>query len=424
MKFSRKLSALALAALVAAPGPAMAQTVRVTLQAPLGTPAFAAPAPIALSAPSFAAPSLASPLAAAIPVLPAPAIQIAPVAVVPSALAVTVMSAPSTAERPGESQKADADALFDASAAPAAASAVAVPDLDRRIATLGRVSAPRPWLEKGKVVLAYGGLTAAAVALNAPFEHIGPMVVGAIMSPMLSFMGLFFYGASQSAVDGPAPDGEAVQPSPETMGMIARLAAEAKVPMPARVKVMPGDKVQAQVGARDDKGYEIRFTKAFEDLRPEVKEGILRHEFAHERHHDMPWTIVNAFLAPLPVMMGLMSLDGKSTLEGLLVAAIATVAIVLFPATLRRSEYLADQYAASKSEGAGPLARFFIEDDENPARAATALAGKPFASESGWKRRALLAWDWLKTSYKAHPSHDRRIARLARLSAKGKAKGR
>ena len=85
---------------------------------------------------------------------------------------------------------------------------------------------------------------------------------------------------------------------------------------------------------------------------------------------------------------------------------------------VRRSEYLADQYAASKPEGAGPLARFFIEDDENPARAATALDGRPFVNESKWKRRALLTWDWLKTSYKAHPSHDRRIARLARLSAK------
>lgn len=426
MKFPRKLLALVLAALCIAPGPAMAQTVRVTLQAPLGAPAFTAPVPLALSAPSFAAPSLASPLAASIPVLPAPAIQIAPVAAVPAAIAATIMPAPSAADQPGESQKAAADQAFDGSYILEDTEPVAAPtlDLDRKLATLGRVSAPRPWLEKSKVVLAYGGLTAAAVALNAPFDHIGPMVVGAIMSPMLSFMGMFFYGASQSAVDGPAPEGEAVKPSPETMAMIARLAAEAKVPMPARVKVMPGDKVQAQVGARDDKGYEIRFTKAFENLRPEVKEGILRHEFAHERHHDMPWMLANAFMAPLPVMMSLMSVDGNSTLEGLAVAAIAAAAIVMFPATLRRSEYLADQYAASKPEGAAPLARFFIEDDENPARAATALVGRPFAAETGWKRRALLAWDWLKTSYKAHPSHDRRIARLARLSAKEKAKVR
>ncbi len=417
---------MALALVFTAPGPAMAQTVRVTLQAPLGTPAFAAPVPLALSAPAFAAPSLA-PLTASIPILPAPAIQVAPVtAAVPATISASVMPAPSSAEKPGESQKADADKLFDGSYLQEETIPVAapVPDLDRKLATLGRVSAPRPWLEKSKVVLAYGGLTAAAVALNAPFEHIGPMIVGAIMSPMLSFMGLFFYGASQSAVDGPALEGEAVQPSPETMAMIARLAVEAKVPAPARVKILPGDKVQAQVGARDDAGYEIRFTKAFEDLKPEVKEGILRHEFAHERHHDMAWQIANIFLAPLPVMMGLMSLDGKSTFEGLLVAAIATAAIVMFPATLRRSEYLADQYAASKAEGAAPLARFFIEDDENPARAATALTGRPYAEETKWKRRALLTWDWLKTSYKAHPSHDRRIARLARLSANEKSKAR
>jgi len=237
------------------------------------------------------------------------------------------------------------------------------------------------------------------------------------MAPMLSFMGLFFYSASQSAVDGPALEGEAVSPSPETMAMISRLAVEAKVPAPARVKVIPGDKVQAQVGARDDQGYEIRFTKAFESLAPAVKEGILRHEFAHERHHDMPWMIAQTFMVTLAPMTALMSVDGMSVLGGAAVAAIVAASIWILPASLRRSEYLADQYAASKPEGAAPLARFFIEDDENPARVATALAGRPFSEEKGLKRAALLAWDWLKTSYKAHPSHDLRVARLARLSA-------
>ena len=374
-----------------------------------------------MSAPALFAPGLA-PLSASLSVLSAPAIQAAPVVAVPAALAAAVRPAPAAPDKPAEAQKADADGIFDGSVSPEesvpVAASLAVPDLDRKISALGRTPAPRPWLEKGKVVLAYGGLTAAAVAMNAPLEHIAPMVVAAIMSPMLSFMGLFFYSASQSVVPGAPLEGEEAQPSGETMAMIARLAAEAKVPAPARVKILPGDKVQAQVGARDDAGYEIRFTKAFESLRPEVQEGILRHEFAHQRHHDMPWLIVNGFLAPLPVMLSLMAMDGKGPLEGLLIAAIAATSILMFPTSLQHSEYLADQYAASKAEGAGPLARFFVEDSENPARAASALSGKEFSSESGWKRRAIMAWDSIKRTFSAHPSHDRRIARLARLAAK------
>ncbi len=423
MSLTRKFLAVVLTALIAVPAPLYAQTIRVTVETPLtGAPAFSAPVPFALSAPALSAAGL-TPLSASIPVLPAPAIGVMPVVAVPSALAVAVRPVPATPDKPAEAQKADADKIFDGSASPeepvAVAASAAIPDLDRRIAALGRVAAPRPWLEKSKVLLSYGGLTAAAVGLNAPFEHVGPMVVAAIMSPMLSFVGLFFYAASQqSVVPGASLEGEEVKPSGETMAMIARLAAEAKVSAPARVKVLPGDKVQAQVGARDSAGYEIRFTKSFESLRPEVKEAILRHEFAHERHHDMPWGIVGMFLAPLPIMIGLMGMTGKGPLEGLLLGAITATAVLLLPASFQHSEYLADQYAASKAEGAGPLARFFIEDSENPARAASALSGKEFASESGWKRRAIMAWDSIARTFSAHPSHDRRIARLARLAAK------
>ena len=420
MRLMRRLLALALTALIAVPAPAWAQTIRVAVDAPLaGAPAFSAPVPFALSAPALSAPGL-SPLSASFPMLPAPAISAAPVVAAPAALATAIRPAPSAPEKPAEAQKADADKRFDGSVSPEESSPVAVAsaEFDRRIAALGRVSAPRPWLEKTKVVLAYGGLTAAAVGLNAPFEHIGPLIVGLIMSPMLSFMGLFFYGASQSVVPGGQAPYEHIRISPDTLAMISRLAAEAKVPEPARVRILAGDGVQAQVGARDDAGYEIRFTKGFEALRPEVKEGILRHEFAHERHHDMPWSIVNMFLAPLPIMIGLMGMDGKGPLEGLLLGAIAATSVLLFPTSLQHSEYLADQYAASKPEGAGPLARFFIEDSENPARAASALSGREFSSETGLKRRAIMAWDSIKRTFSAHPSHDRRIARLARLAEK------
>jgi Zn-dependent protease with chaperone function len=210
------------------------------------------------------------------------------------------------------------------------------------------------------------------------------------------------------------------------MALIARLAVEAKVPPPARVSIIAGDKVQAMVGGGDEKnpGYELRYTKALEALPPEAQEAIMRHEYAHRRHHDGVWSAVTMFLTTMPAMIALLGAAEKPDAIGWLAGAIALTSLLMFPVSLQHSEYLADQYAASKPEGAGPLARFFVEDSPNPARAASALSGREFSAESGWKRRAIMFWDSLKTLFSAHPSHDRRIARLARLAAKPAAERR
>ena len=44
------------------------------------------------------------------------------------------------------------------------------------------------------------------------------------------------------------------------------------------------------------------------------------------------------------------------------------------------------------------------------------ISGRPIPDDC--KRRAIMAWDSLQRTFSAHPSHDRRIARLARLAAK------
>ncbi len=453
MKLSRKFLALALTAAFAVPGPAMAQTIRVAIEAPVGgVPALTVPVPFALSAPSLVAPSL-SPLTASFPVLSAPAITpvlvavpaalapVVPVAAKPAdmhpthveALVAGIKPAPSAPDASAETRKAGADTTFDGSIAKEESAAVPAEsyvvekesDVDLKLSKLGRVPPPRPWIEKGKVLLAYGGLSASAVAMHAPFDRIGPLVIGLIMAVPLTFMWMMFYTASQSVGAGTAnaeakvlAQTEDPKPSAESLALIARLAVEAKVPPPARVKIMPGDKVNAQVGLKDDAGYEIRFTKSFEALRPDVQEAIMRHEFAHQRHHDMSWQVVKMFLTTIPIMVGLLGMTDKPDVMGVLVAAITAAAVLLFPVSLQHSEYLADQYAASHPEGAGPLARFFIEDSEKPERAASALSGREFSSETGWRRRAIMFWDSLKRVFSAHPSHDRRIARLVRLAEK------
>lgn len=470
MKLLRKLLAPVLAALIAAPAPVVAQTIRVTLQAPLtGAPAISGPSLTAFGGGTSSPYGSVAPLSASLLVLPSPAIApapiapVAPVALIPSikpaaaapvsvqpraeALIAAMRPAPSTPDAPVEERKAIADAQFDGAASKTTTEPygegvslpdavgkgprLEVPGLDHKTSKLGRVPAPRPWVEKGKVLLAYGGLTASAVALHAPFDRIAPLVIALVLAAPMAMVAMMFMVAGQSVA--PAAPGvneeakalaqtEALKPSAEMMALLERLAAEAKVPMPARVNVIAGEKVQAMVGGGDEHnpGYEIRYTKALEALRPEAQEAIMRHEFAHRRHHDGGWGVVTMILTTTPMMVALLGVTDKPDYMGWIAGAIAATSVLLFPASQQHSEYLADQYAASKPEGSGPLARFFIEDSENPVRAASALSGREFSSETGWKRRAIMFWDSLKTLFSAHPSHDRRIARLARLAAKEK----
>lgn len=418
---------LILAALLLVPSPGFAQTVRVVVETPvLSAPAFTPGVSAALSSPISLSPAAAS-LTGSLSVLPAPVIAVAaPTAAVPAALipATAVFAIPAAADVPAESAKAESDVRFDASASQAATvpepvAAPSVPGLENSLAKLGPVRAPNQWVEKGKVTLAYAGLTASAVAFHYPFDRIAPLVLAVVMAVPMTFMWMMFYTYGQSSAKG----GETkivgdVQPKPETLERVARLAKEAKLPPPARLRVVEGEKVQAAAGNHDETGYEIRLSQGLEALRPEVQDAILRHEFAHIRHHDAHWTVATMFMAPLPIMIGLFGMIDKPDAFGWLVGAIAATSVLLFPASLQHSEYMADQYAASKPDGAAPMARFFVEDSENPVRAASALSGVPFATETGWKRRAVAAWDRMKTMFKAHPSHDRRTARLARLAKK------
>ena len=425
--------AAVLAVLVAVPAPVLAQTIRLSVE----TPSLSATAvPNSLS-PLLAAPSLSpaslSPLSASIPLLPAPAIQPLAAAIpvslpaVPAAFpaAAEFRPAPSAPERPAdlsvEAAKSQADARFDASATRPESGAVPVlaPAVVARTSALGRATAPRHWLEKGKVIAAYGGLTAAGLAFHAPFDRIAPLVLAVIMSPLVSVIWGIFYSAAQQGATAAAPKITTDRhPEPATLERLSRLAAEAKLPPPARVGVLGTDEVQAFAGAHDAAGYEIQISAGLEKLPVDEQEAILRHELAHIRHHDAHWTMATMFMTPLPVSLVLLGMIDKPDALGWLAGAIAATSILLFPASLKHSEYLADQYAASKPEGAGPLARFFLRDAPNPERAASALSGKAFSSETGWTRAALLGWDRLKTLFSAHPSHDQRVARLARVADK------
>lgn len=157
MRRTRGILAPVLAFFLAFPGGAAAQLVRVTLNAPSVAPAPFASVPLALSGPALSLAGL-SPLALTLSVLPTPSIQAKPVEAVPVALksqtsappafVQAVQPAASAPERPGEAVKAEADAVFDGSTAKeAAAPAVSVPDLDRRVARLARLAEKNAGLE-------------------------------------------------------------------------------------------------------------------------------------------------------------------------------------------------------------------------------------------------------------------------------------
>lgn len=321
---------------------------------------------------------------------------------------------------------AEADPVPSALLAPVPAAATpetstpVVRSLDDRLAELGPVKKPVQWVEHLKNSAWSALLTGAAVLMHAPYDRVAPLVLGAVMGAMMGFMGIFFYSVAQQGIAKPVAPPKVMselQPKPETMEMIARIAKEAGLSAPERVRVLDMDEIQAFAGGiENSSGYELRWSRGAEAGNADSFEAIMRHELSHAKGKDNLWTVVAAFLAGLPSGIALTSLMDKPESFGWLAAAIAVAAVLLMPWTLRRHEYTADQFAASAPKGGAPLARYFIADSPDQARAESALSGVPFASVPEKSRKWVSLWDHMTHAFKSHPSHDRRIARLARLA--------
>ena len=207
--------------------------------------------------------------------------------------------------------------------------------------------------------------------------------------------------------------------APELHGLVRDLARRAAIPVP-RLYVMPGEQPNAFATGRDPRHAAIAATNGLLTTLPlEQVEGVLAHEIAHIKNHDILVSSVAAMIAGIVSAIAnvlqlsfLFGADDEDNPLGL-VGALAAMILAPLGATLlqlgvsRQREYLADATAARLLGRAAPLANALesIERSQAPALevnpvTAPMYSANPFANGQ------------MSALFSTHPPVKERIRRL------------
>lgn len=171
------------------------------------------------------------------------------------------------------------------------------------------------------------------------------------------------------------------QAAPEVHHVLRGLAERAEIPMP-RLFVMPGERPNAFATGRDPGHAALAMTEGLlMELPIEQVRGVLAHELAHIKNHDILVSSVAAMIAgavsAIANVLQLSFLFGSDEEDNPLGLVGSLAAMILAPlgATLlqlgvsRQREYLADATAARLMGEAGPLADALEQIDRSRAPA-------------------------------------------------------
>lgn len=279
------------------------------------------------------------------------------------------------------------------------------------------VPAPRVALARAGQAAAWLGLTGLAALAHAPFDRLGLLVVSVVMGLGLGFMLAFFVSAAQQDSGwgwGPAPKDRAVSDAERDAARAEAdaLAREAGIQAPKRFRAVPYADINAQAGGTPSDSEVVVYGGVL-DLPEGPRRAVLRHEMSHVKGNDSSWTGLSLAATALPASIALMAGAAGGDARALVALPVFVASLFLLGHSRKADEYHADQYAAHK--------------DGTPAHMIGALRAieaqeRAFAPEpprTRWRaaaRRAGEAWKRVSRVWAAHPSHEKRIARLERLA--------
>jgi len=208
--------------------------------------------------------------------------------------------------------------------------------------------------------------------------------------------------------------------SPQLYGIVERLAAKARMPMP-KVYVIPENTPNAFATGRSPSHAAVAATYGIlKILSMEELEGVMAHELSHVKNRD---TLISTIAATLGGAIGFLARifmyaprggnrDGKSQLIGILITVIvAPIAAMMIQMAVSRSrEYIADESGARMCGNPNALASAL----EKLQRGVTAMpmetTGNPAMSHmfiiNPFKR------DMLARLFSTHPPTEERVMRL------------
>ena len=272
-----------------------------------------------------------------------------------------------------------------------------------------------------KVFVLIAGLTSLFVAIGGYFGGQSGMIMALVFAGVMNFVMYFASAKMVLRMYGARVVTE--QEAPELYAMVDRLRQRAGLPMPT-LAIAPHAQPNAFATGRSPEHAVVAVTEGILRLvsRDEL-EGVLAHELAHIKNHDMlpqtmSATLAGAIsnLAQFGLFFGGRDDERSSPVAGLAMAILAPIAAMLIQfAISRQREFKADEVGARISGRPLSLANALRKLDAAahriPMNVAPAVA--PLAQVN-----PLAAYRGGVTSlFSTHPSTAERVARLEALAA-------
>ena len=280
-----------------------------------------------------------------------------------------------------------------------------------------------------KVFVLMAGLTSLLIALGGAFGGQGGMVTAPVFAGVINFA--MYFGSSKLVLRMYRAQVVTEREAPELYAMVDRLRQRAGLPMPT-LAIAPHAQPNAFATGRSPQHAVVCVTEGILRLISQDElEGVLAHELAHVRNHDMLLQTIAATMAGAISNIAHFGLffggsrddeGGGNPIAALAMAILAPIGAMLIQfAISRQREFKADAVGAEISGRplalAGALqkldaAAHRVPMDVAPAAASLAIVN-PLAAYRGG----------LSTLFSTHPATEERVARLQAIANGGRAAG-
>ena len=272
-----------------------------------------------------------------------------------------------------------------------------------------------------KVFVLMAGLTSLFVAIGGYFGGQGGMIMAFVFAGLMNFV--MYFASSKMVLRMYGARVITQQDAPELYAMVDRLRQRAGLPMPT-LAIAPHAQPNAFATGRNPQHAVVAVTEGILQLvsRDEL-EGVLAHELAHIKNHDMllqtfTATLAGAVsnLAHFGLFFGGRDDDDSSPVGGIAMAILAPIAAMLIQfAISRQREFKADAVGAQISGKprslASALRKLEVGAHRIPMHVAPAVAPlaqvNPLAAYGGG----------MMALFSTHPPTAERVARLEALAA-------
>jgi heat shock protein HtpX len=273
-----------------------------------------------------------------------------------------------------------------------------------------------------KVFVLMAGLTALFIAIGGAIGGQSGMTMAIVFAVLINFIS--YYASSSIVLRMYGAKVVTEREAPELYAMVDRLRQRAALPMPT-VAIAPHAQPNAFATGRNPEHAVVCVTEGIVKLLSKDElEGVIAHELAHIKNHDMLLQTIAATIAGAISNLANFALffgsaqhdeDGGNPAAGLLMALLAPIAAMLIQFAISRSrEFKADAVGAEIAGRPLPLANALRKMDAaahkipmhvSPAAAPLAIVN-PLAAYGGG----------ISKLFSTHPPTAERVARLEELA--------